>query len=447
MRNVFLSVAVVLLSCSCMLGQAQYKVLWTFTGFPNDGAEPFSNLVLDKTGNLYGTTAGGGSLGSGMVFRLSPNQDGSWTNTILYSFCSQFINNRCQDGAYPQAGLIFDAQGNLYGTTVNGGAVGCPEASAGCGTVFELLPPSSQGGPWTETVLYNFCTNNVNDKCLDGGEPVSQLTIDTSGNLYGTTPVGGTGDGVAGTVFELSHGAGGWTETVLYNFCSLGEYPVCPDGYRPQAGVTFDQAGNLYGTTEAGGSQRFLGGGIVFKLSRGANGWTETVLHSFFSPVQAGGTPLGGVSFDTLGNLYGTFSGGGPAFAGGGFRLSKNGGFGKFFFNNTDGNEPAAGVLVDSKHAALYATTRVGGSGGRGTVVKIVAPQQESVLYNFCSQPNCADGAGPVASVISDTAGNLYGTTRLGGANGLGVVFEIIQQAPKRPAGQAALRSLLNEKR
>ncbi len=439
MRSVSLSLAVVLLGCSFMLGQSQYKVLWTFTGYPSDGASPRSNLVFDKAGNLYGTTYAGGSVGSGTVFRLSPNQDGSWTNTILYSFCVQYINNLCQDGAYPQAGLIFDAQGNLYGTTVNGGAQSCP-VGHGCGTVFELSP---QGSSWIETVLYSFCANNVNNNCLDGYSPLGQMTLDASGNLYSTTEDGGAVG--YGTVFELSQGASGWTETVLYSFCAIGEF--CLDGAEPQAGVTFGKARNLYGTTELGGSNNVHGTGVVFKLSPGANGWTETVLHSFESGKD-GGVPLGGVSLDTLGNLYGTVSGGGPDFAGGVFRiLAKNGGIGSFFFNDTDGYRPAAGVLVDSKHPAVYGTTSGGGTSNAGTVFKIVAPREESALYNFCTQPNCADGNGPVAALISDAPGNLYGTTEQGGINNQGVVFEIVQQAPKGTASQAALGSLLDEKR
>ncbi len=445
MRSVSLSAAVVLLGCSFMLAQSQYKVLWTFAGPPNDGNVPKSNLVFDKAGNLYGTTEGGGSStadlcpgGCGTIFRLSPNQDGSWTNTILYSFCTKYINNLCQDGAYPQAGLIFDAQGNLYGTTVNGGTVGCTQAGHGCGTVFELSP---QGGSWTEKVLYSFCENQVNNNCLDGNFPLGQLTH-ASGNLYSTTE-GGGGYGV-GTVFELSHGKSGWTETVVYSFCSLGEF--CSDGAEPQAGVTFDKAGNLYGTTEFGGTNNVHGTGVVFKLSPGANGWTETVLHSFHQGGD-GGVPLGGISFDTLGNLYGTFSGGGPDFAGGIFRIpAKNEKIESFFFNGTDGNKPSAGVLVDSRHATVYTTTTLGGTANGGTVFKATAPNEESVLYNFCSQPNCADGASPVASLISDTAGNLYGTAEYGGDNNQGVVFEIVQQAPKVSAGQATLRSPLEEK-
>ena len=156
---------------------------------------------------------------------------------------------------------------------------------------------------------------------------------------------------------------------------------------------------------------------------------------------------MGGVSFDTLGNLYGTFSGGGPDNTGGVFRiLAKNGKIGSFFFNDTNGYRPTAGVLVDSRHATLYGTTSSGGTSNEGTVFKITAPAEDTVLYNFCSQPNCTDGASPVASVISDAAGNLYGTADQGGANDLGVVFEIVQQAPKASASQAALKSPRDEK-
>jgi uncharacterized repeat protein (TIGR03803 family) len=443
MKNVSLSLTLVLLGCSFVLGQSQYKVLWTFAGAPNDGETPKSDLVFDKAGNLYGTTNGGGSAESGTVFMLSPNQDGSWTNTILHSFCTQYVDGLCKDGANPQAGLIFDAQGNLYGTTVNGGEMACSRASVGCGTVFELSPPSPPGGAWTEKVLYSFCENLVNNKCLDGNFPLGQLT-NASGSLYSTTESGGANG--YGTVFELSHGKSGWTETVLYSFCSLGQEGICPDGDGPQAGVSFDKLGNLYGTTEFGGTNNVHGEGTVFKLSPGANGWTETVLHSFHQGGDGAG-PLGGVSFDTLGNLYGTFSGGGSDNAGGLFRiLAKNGKIGSFFFNGSNGSEPHAGLLVDSKHATVYTTTTLGGTGNGGTVFEATAAGEESVLYSFCSQPNCTDGASPVASVISDADGNLYGTAEQGGINNQGVVFEIEQQATKASASQATLKSPHDEK-
>jgi uncharacterized repeat protein (TIGR03803 family) len=266
------------------------------------------------------------------------------------------------------------------------------------------------------------------------------LTIDVSGNLYGTTTTGGTNI-IGGTVFEMSHGNGGWTHSVLHNFCANGQNHICPDGADPQAGVTFDSAGNLYGTTRNGGSTKNSGNGTVYKLAPGSNGWTETLLTP--SNEKKGGAPLGGVSLDRLGNVYGTFSYGGVNSAGCVFRLnSKDRTFTGFSFNGNNGDTPAAGVLVDSKGAALYGTTRIGGSTGNGTIFQIVAPLQESVLYNFCSQPKCVDGGTPVANLIADKAGNLYGTASLGGSNNEGVVFEVVQQAPEHSAGPAASRSL-----
>src|ERR1700683_1167138 len=190
--------AAVVLASSFALGQ-QYKVLWSF-GAPNDGATPVSELVLDRAGNLYGTTSYGGAVpacavdgGCGTVFKLSRGADNTWTETILYNFCGKIGNSLCLDGGVPLAGLIFDANGNLYGTTSAGGTVAC--FLGGCGTVFELSPPSVPGTEWKETVLYTFCGNQT-QSCPDGMEPGSRLAMDAAGNLYGTTPMGGSGHGV-----------------------------------------------------------------------------------------------------------------------------------------------------------------------------------------------------------------------------------------------------------
>jgi uncharacterized repeat protein (TIGR03803 family) len=444
MKNVCLTAALVFLACSFALAQSQYKVLWNFGSAPNDGAGAFGNLIFDRSGNLYGTTAGGGGANEGgTVFELSPNADGSWTETILYSFCALA---GCVDGSEPVAGLVFDSAGNLYGTTIAGGQNSCDFSGEGtCGTVFELSPSSNPGAPWTETVLYSFCLGGSDGGCQDGAEPASQLAIDASGNLYGTTTTGGTNI-IGGTVFEMSRGNGGWAHSVLYDFCVNGQNHICPDGADPQAGVTLDSAGNLYGTTERGGDLKNTGNGTVYKLSPGSNGWTETLLLPSNDPLKRGGTPLGGVSFDPLGNLYGTFSFGGANSAGDVFRLdAKNGTFTKFSFNGSNGDTPSAGVLVDSKNAALYGTTRIGGSTGNGTIFQIVAPAQETVLYNFCSEPKCTDGDTPLAVLIADKSGNLYGTASLGGANGQGVVFEMVQQGPRHSAGQPALRPPLDD--
>jgi uncharacterized repeat protein (TIGR03803 family) len=430
MGTAFRCAAVVILGCGFVLGQ-QYRVLYSFLGAASgDGYEPVSNLIFDHAGNLYGTTSGGGLTvggcfyGCGTVFKLSPNSDGSWTETTIYRFCSNLVNGFCLDGEGPKAGLVFDAAGNLYGTTYVGG--NCIYTGQYCGTVFELSPPKS-GGSWTETVIWNFCSNEVNSQCLDGSAPYSQLVLDAAGNLYGTTSGGGTGREGGGTAFKLSPGAGAWTETVLYNFCSVGQGNVCLDGTEPMAGVTFDKNGNLYGTTEYGG--KFQSDGTVYKLSPGQNGWTETVLLNTTKQSMAV-APLGAVSFDPAGNLYSTFSMGGEFGGGGVIMLGHGGRSAEFSFDGGDGDGPTAGVLVDGKRRAIFGTTS-GGCCNYGSVFEIQPPAQLTVLYNFCSQPNCSDGLGALGGLVEDKFGDLFGTTKFGGAPlcynnaGCGVVYEI----------------------
>lgn len=291
MKNTFLCAAVMILSCGFVLGQAQETVLYSFGTNPNDGTLPNGGLIFDKTGSLYGTTQRGGSVCSedcGTVFELSPLPDGTWQETVLYNFCSGGLQNVCPDGQNPHAGLIFDANGNLYGTTTYGGA------NFDGGTVFELSPPPAPGGNWTETVLWNFGNPG------DGRYPEGKVALDLLGNLYGTTSDGGNG---AGIVFELTRGQNGWTETTLYGFCPT--HP-CHDGAVPMAGVSFDKVGNIYGTTEQGGYNGYSWG-VVYELSPSLSNWTETVLHRFNS---SGGYPKSVVNFDKAGKLYGTYSGG-----------------------------------------------------------------------------------------------------------------------------------------
>jgi uncharacterized repeat protein (TIGR03803 family) len=256
------------------------SVLYSFTGGA-DGSQPANvRLVFDSAGNLYGTTSGGGAYNYGTVFELKPQPDGTWTENVLHSFDRT-------DGENPLAGLIFDAAGrSLYGTTFRGGAGGGPACGepSGCGTVFKLTPNSS--GTWTESVLYRFTGG------ADGATP-SNLIFDSAGNLYGTTVFGGGGSGVA---FRLAPNPDGtWAESVLYTFAGGG------DGGNPMGGLTFDVAGvDLYGTTFYGGTNKY---GLVFKLSPSSGGWTETVLYSF---VGYGRNPQAPVIFDPSGNLYGT---------------------------------------------------------------------------------------------------------------------------------------------
>src|ERR1019366_9536867 len=232
--------------------QTHEQVLHSF-GNGTDGANPQAGLIVDAAGNLYGTTVGGGTYGYGTVFELTPNGSGGWTEKVLYSFCSQAY---CPDGSEPYAGLIFDAVGNLYGTTLDGGT------NWFGGTVFELTPAG--GGSWTETVLHSFNKNGT-----DGANPYAGLIFDAVGNLYGTTEEGGTYG--YGTVFELTPAAGGvWTEKVLHNFNNNGT-----DGGTPYAGLIFDAARNLYGTTAGGGTYY---SGTVFRVN--ANGGRVQVLYS-----------------------------------------------------------------------------------------------------------------------------------------------------------------------
>jgi len=388
------------------------KVLHNF-GNGTDGYHPEAGLILDAAGNLYGTTYWGGNYGDGTVFELTPNGSGGWTETVLYNFCSQ---TGCADGANPAAGLIFDAAGNLYGTTYGGGTYNY-YCSGGCGTVFKLTPQA--GGGWTETVLHSF--GNV---LGDGFLPDAGLIFDVAGNLYGTTYAGGAYG--QGAVFELTPtGGGGWTVNVLFSF----NYT---DGFGPSAALIFDAAGNLYGTTILGGN---YGAGTVFELTPNpSGGWTETVLHSFNRNGTDGWYPEAGLILYAAGNLYGTTYWGGTQWCGGSgcgtvFELTvRYGGWAYTVlhsFSGGDGAGPSAGLILDAA-GNLYGTTSAGGVNGVGTVLELTpiagGGWTEQVLHNF---GNGTDGVNPWSGLIFDAAGNLYGTTYWGGNYGDGTVFEL----------------------
>jgi uncharacterized repeat protein (TIGR03803 family) len=416
-----LSAVLVMFAVILLTGSAQAtggETLLHSFGNGGDGAYP-SGLVFDAAGNLYGTAATGGAYNWGTVFELSPQAGGGWTETILHNF------NNNGDGLAPSVGLIFDAAGNLYGTTDAGGLYQN-------GTVFELEPGAN--GIWTEKILHDF---NPNGK--DGLAPQAGLVMDAAGNLYGTTYAGGRWNG--GTAFELLPGADGtWTEQILHPFA----YADGIDGTGPYPSLVFDAAGNLYGTTNGGG---VYGSGTVFELTHGTGGaWFEKVIHSFNPNGKDGTFPfLAGVVFDTAGNLYGvTFEGGTGTCSGGCgtvFELTRTPGgswvektLHNFSNNGKDGVNPVAALILGAS-GRLYGTTAYGGTGGCtsegpgcGTVFEL-APKSgggwvESFIYSF--QNNGADGVYPGAGVILDAAGNVYGTTSEGGAYGLGTVFEII---------------------
>ena len=336
------------------------------------------------------------------------------------------LSSDCTDGAAPQAGLIQDDTGNLYGTTAGGGNSYnfCP--SNGCGTVFKL------DNTGHETVLYTFCSSTVvGSPCLDGDNPTAGLLRDAAGNLYGTTYYGGANNG--GIVFKVDSTG---QETVLKIFCDIDSN--CVDGTNPQAGLIQDTAGNLYGTTLNGGSSSStVGPGTVFKLNNAG----YTVLYSFCpeSSCSGGAYPHAGLIQDSAGNLYGTTYGGGGASNGGTvFKVDATGHETVLYSfcssaNCADGELPQAELIQDAA-GNLYGTTTAGGgnlnpscgSNGCGTVFKLDNTGHETVLYSFCSGPNCTDGAAPQAVVIQDAAGNVYGTTSIGGANGGGgTVFKL----------------------
>ncbi len=391
-----------------------FNVLYSFSGTP-DGASPSAGLTLDGQGNLYGTTPYGGASNAGTVFKLNSNGKES----VLHSFCFQA---NCTDGESPGSDLLLDSQGNLYGTTVQGGAN--YNGVYGAGTVFEV---SSTG---TETVLYSFCSK---PKCTDGSEPFAGLAMDSQGNFYGTTHSGGGSSRACenlpcGTVFRLSRAHGENKETRLYSFTGKS------DGGDPSSVLLRDAHGNLYGTST------FLSGdgwGTVFRVALAGGKWTQTALYHFSGRPGAG--PYGGLVMDAQGNLYGTTNGGGTYDAGTVFKLDMAGNESilySFSGTNGDGSYPIAALVLDGQ-GNLYGTTFSGGDNscdapyGCGTVFKLDTSGNETVLHSFSGG---SDGSFPYARLVLDGHGALYGTTFNGGMNtcangasgeGCGVVFKL----------------------
>ena len=411
-----------------LFGANKEKLLYNFPS-NSGGFEPEASLIFDKAGNLYGTTYSGGAyecgydFGCGTIFELTPDGNGQWTETMLHDFTGG------EDSCSPLANLIFDAAGNLYGTASGAGDVDGP---CNNGTVFELSP--GQNGTWTFKVLYGFSNR-------DGAFPEG-LVFDAAGNLYGITEGGGPSDG--GTVFELSQGENGtWTEKVLNFFSYQGQF-----GFNPVGGLVLDKAGNLYGITCCGGvygntcGPSYFGCGVVFELTPEDNGeWTERVVHNF--NYTDGDNAAAGLISDAAGNLYGTTQWGGVFGYGIVFELSAgaNGNWTErvlhsFSLYHEDGTTPAGQLIFDTA-GNLYGTTSFGGSFGSqcgnsyncGTVFELTPGVKtvtwtERVLHRF----NGTDGAFPLAGLIFDSEGNLYGDTMEGGSYGSGAVFEIVRR-------------------
>jgi uncharacterized repeat protein (TIGR03803 family) len=398
----------------------KFTTLHSFSG-PDGALPPRGDLVQAINGDLYGTTARGGTgiactQGCGTIFKITPEG----VLTTLYSFCSQLF---CADGQYPEAGLAQATNGDLYGTTIVGG-------SGRSGTVFRINPSGSL------TTLHDFATQTN----ADGQFPSGVLVQAANGDLYGTTENGGSDQSSpegGGTIFKITPSG---TLTTLYSFCPQ----TCADGLSPFAGLVQAAKGDLYGTTVGGG----LGGpcpdndcGTVFKITPGG------MLSTLYSFCSESGCVDGdfldtGVLQAPNGDLWGTTETGGTTNA-----LCLSGGCGTIFkitptgalttvyrFCSMAGDCPdgsAPGALVRAASGSLYGITLYGGSYGQGTIFKITSKGRLTTLYSFCSQSGCPDGAGP-SSLIQATDGVFYGTTFTGGGSancapmtGCGTIFAL----------------------
>jgi uncharacterized repeat protein (TIGR03803 family) len=421
---------ILILACNVLAGSQQESPLYSFRLSGNDGLDPIAGLVSDNLGNLYGTTPWGGIHHDGTIFELSPpsGEGALWSEAILSNFTGG------TDGSNPSSPVILDSLGNLYGTTSSGGLTGVGCSSTGCGVVFELSPPSRQGGSWTYTVLYRFSSPGPY-------YPIGGMVLDETGNLYGTTKSGGAAG--AGTVFELSPPVatgGAWTEKVIHSFAGGS------DGSAPQSGVTLGKNHVLYGTTQAGGSSN---NGTIFQLSPPSKPraqWTKTTLYSFLGGNDGSGVDAG-VVLDPQGNLYGTtVQGGGPAGVGTVFQLLRppvQGGSWTevilYAFQSDIGATPYDTPVLD--HAGnLYGTTYQGGPHNKGTVFKLTPPAEKGEAWTFTTLhdfngggKSVNEGAFPFASLLAGADGSLYGTTSEGGTGscqtdvyyGCGTVFRI----------------------
>jgi uncharacterized repeat protein (TIGR03803 family) len=310
-------------------------LLYTFTGGA-DGGSPQSFLIEDTAGNLYGTTNSGGASGAGTVFKISGTKE-----TVLYSFGAQ-----SNDGSTPEAGLVMDASGNLYGTTTQGGL------HSG-GTVFKLVPAES--GSWTENILYNFGNGT------DGATPVAGVTFDASGNLYGTTSAGGAHG--YGRVFELS-AANSWAETVIHDFANQD------DGATPYAGLVAGPSGVFYGAATDGGSN---GGGTVFELTPSGGSWNFSVIYSV--PGWGISGTFRNVLVDSKGTIYGTTHCDGADTMGTVYQLVPSGGSWNYTLLYTFDNATTDGYYVFSnlvlRDGKLYGTASTGGSDNGGVIFEV----------------------------------------------------------------------------
>jgi uncharacterized repeat protein (TIGR03803 family) len=409
-RTAVILATVVILACICASGQT-LTTLYNFGTQSGDGADPSAGVVFDKAGNLYGAASIGGVGGTnGILYALSPPESigDPWTKRTLYAF------RGTPDAAIPECRVKVSTNGKLFGTTWGGG-------KNNLGTVFVASRPSSPGAPWIEKVLYNFGSFSA-----DGQNPNAGL-LPGNGVFYGVT-FGGGADG-RGTVFQLTPPtgpSGQWTVTILYSFAAT------IDAAFPSSELVMDNSGNLYGTTTLGGSNN--DGAVYELAPPDVAGqpWTETVIHSFNG--TDGTLPAGRLVFDSKGALYGTTDGGGTAGEGTVFKLTPPSRAGDpwtesvlySFSGGKDGSNPTAGVVI-ANTGKLYGTAQHGGNGFPkfgGVIFEldppaiVDGPWIETVLHSF----NGDDGFAPASPLVLRN-GSLYGTTSQGGFFGTGTVF------------------------
>lgn len=395
-KALLISSAVVLLAAAASAASTT-KLVYSFAG-GGDGEYTDTELVRDSAGNLYGSSVQGGLYGGGTVFQVTP----TGVHTVLYNFTGG------ADGGEPYKGVTLDALGNLYGTAVTGGGGSC---EGGCGVVFQL---TNSGDSWTQTVIHTFTGS-------DGSGPGSPVAIDKHGNIYGTTPTGGTYG--MGVLYRISpNGTGGWNFHVIHTFTGGAD-----GGGGSASRLLIDSIGNLYGVCTIGGANGF---GNVYELSLIQGKWQFKVLYAFKDQPD-GALPYGGVVFDKAGNLYGTTYYAGANDLGTVYRLTHvNGTWAESvlysFQGGTDGDSPISSLVADAS-GNFYGTTSSGGAAscGCGVIFKMTRGStgkwSESVVYRFPGAPNAGFAYN---GMISDSSGNFYGTTVHGGTTNDGTVYE-----------------------
>jgi uncharacterized repeat protein (TIGR03803 family) len=387
------------IALSSTASAATTKVIYSFAG-DEDGEYADTDLAIDGAGNLYGTTVLGGAFGGGTVFQLSPTNKG-WVHTVLYSFTGG------ADGGEPYKGVTLDGQGNLYGTAVTGGSGSC---EGGCGVAYKL---TNSGGTWTQTVIHAFTGGN------DGSGPGARLTIDQRGNLYGMAPTAGAYG--FGTIYQIHQdGTGNWLLKVIHSFTGGA------DGATGSAGQMLIRGGHLYGAATAGG---IYGNGAAFELTPIASGgWTFKTIYSFKGQPDAG-FPYGGLLFDASGNLYGTTYYDGAYDFGAVYELfpQPTGEWKErvlYSFKGGSDGQNSIGNLAFDAVGNLYGTTSEGGLGS-GVIFQLTpvtsARWSETVTHRFQGPP---DGAFAYNGMVADGSGNFYGATVHGGADDEGAIYQ-----------------------